>query len=107
MREVVINMEKETIKFYYFDKLLGEFDCPGATSIKDREKIAADNDVGKYTHFIIGDNRIMGVMLNENKDDLRGERGEYSTVDFLPLPTGRYFAWVHPNGMTVTVKVDD
>jgi len=100
-------MKEETIKFYYFDKFLGEFDCPQASTAEEREKIAADNDVGKYTHFIIGDNRIMGFMLNEHKHDLRGKSGEYSTADFLPLPTGRYFAWVQPDCMTVTVKIDD
>lgn len=99
-------MKNETIKFYYFDKFLGEFKCPEATTIKDREKIAKDNDVGKYTHFIIGDNRIMGVMLNEHKYDLRGENGKYSTADSLPLSIGRYFVWIDPNCWTVTIRID-
>jgi len=49
----------------------------------------------------------MGVRLNEHKYDLRGENGEYSTADFLPLPTGKYLVWIEPNGMTVTIKQNE
>jgi len=102
-------MEKKVIKFYYFDKFLGKFNCPERSTIEDRNKIAADNGVSEWTHFVIVDsnrNKTMGVRLNETKRDLRGERGEYSTADFLPLPTGEYFVWIYPDCKTVTIKVD-
>ena len=99
-------MSKQKIRFFYFDKLLGEFDCPEMSDSADRNKIATDHGVDKnWTHFILGDNEIMGVRLREVKYDLRGERGEYSTADFLPLPTGEYLVWIEPTGFTVTIKM--
>ena len=99
------DLKDYTIKFFYFDKLLGEFDCPGGTNQDDRNKIATDHGIDNWTHFILGLNQIMGVRLNEVKHDRRGEMGKYSTADFLPLPTGEYLAWIEPSGFTSTIKM--
>jgi len=46
-------MKNNIIKFFYFDRLLGEFECKEASNMADREKIASDNGVGLWTHFIL------------------------------------------------------
>ena len=100
-------MKDNFIKFFYFDKLLGEFDCPEGSNQDDRNKIATDHGVDKnWTHFILGLNRIMGVRLHEVKYDLRGENGKLFTADFLPLPTGEYLVWIEPSGFTTTIKME-
>lgn len=94
------------IKFFYFNKMVGEFKCPNASDEIDRRMIAIDNNIEKWTHFILGNNRAMGVKLEESKHDLRGEKGEYSTVDYLPLPSGDYLVWISPDCKTSTIKLD-
>jgi len=85
--------------------MIGEFECPSESNEVIRRKIAADNNIYKWTHFILGNNRVMGVKLEESKHDLRGEQGEYSTADYLPLPTGHYLVWISPDCKTTTVKL--
>lgn len=96
---------KNPIRFFYFDKTLGKFECPERSNEGVRRKIAIDNNIGKWTHWILGNNRIMGIKLEESKNDLRGEQGEYSTADFLPLPTGDYLVWINQNCKTTTINI--
>lgn len=84
------------IRFYYFDKLLGKFDCPEFNDEKDRRKIAKDNGIMNWTHFILGENRVMGVKLVETKDN---------TADYLPLPSGDYLVWITPECRSSTIKL--
>ena len=94
------------IRFFYFDKMVGEFECPEQSGEKVRRKIAIDNCIDKWTHFILHDNAVMGVKLEESKHDLRGENGEYSTADYLPLPSGDYLVWIDKDCETSTIKLD-
>jgi len=96
---------KYPIRFFYFDKMVGEFECPEQSNEVDRRIIAIKNNIKKWTHFILGDTGSMGIKLKESKDDLRGERGEYSTADFLPLPSGNYLVWIDRDGKTTTVRL--
>lgn len=99
---------KNPIRFFYFDKILGEFECPERSNEEVRRKVATDNNIGKWTHWILGNNRIMGIKLEESKHDLRGENGEYSTADYLPLPTGDYLVWIDRDckGTTINIKTE-
>lgn len=94
------------IRFFYFDKIVGEFECPLVSDEITRRKIATDNNIDKWTHFILGDNTAMGIKLKESKHDLRGEQGEYSTADYLPLPTGDYLVWTYRDCTTSTIKLN-
>jgi len=82
------------IRFYYFDEMLGLFNCPEMSTEEERRKIAEERGIKKWTHFILDKNRVMGFKLKESKK-----------TPEAPLTRGDYLVAVQPDCTTNTIKL--